>query len=68
VYILRAVGQTAMGPLNPAYENLYDAKWNEKLAAVILIAGILAIGVVPYWLNDLVSPAAEIIMNKVTGK
>jgi NADH-quinone oxidoreductase subunit M len=68
VYILRAVGQTAMGPLNPTYEKLIDAKWNEKLAAVILIAGILAIGVIPYWLNDLVSPAAEIIMNKVTGK
>jgi NADH-quinone oxidoreductase subunit M len=68
VYILRAVGQTAMGPLPPAYDNLFDAKWNEKLAAVILIAGILAIGIIPNWLNDLVSPAAEIIMNKVTGK
>jgi hypothetical protein len=32
---------------------------------VILIAGIVAIGVAPFWLNDLVSPGAEAIMNKV---
>jgi len=68
VYILRAIGQTAMGPIKESYSNLTDARWNEKLAAVILIAGIIAIGVAPFWLNDLISPATEIIMNKVTGK
>jgi NADH-quinone oxidoreductase subunit M len=68
VYILRAIGQTAMGPIKEGYNNLSDATWNEKLAAVILIAGIIAIGVAPFWLNDLIGPASEIIMNKVTGK
>ena len=68
VYILRAIGQVAMGPIKAEYANLTDAKCNEKLAAIILIAGIIAIGVAPFWLNDLVSPAAEIIMNKVAGK
>ena len=68
VYILRAVGKTAMGPLKAGYENLSDATWNEKLAAIILIIGIIAIGLAPFWLNDLVSPAAEIIMNKISGK
>jgi NADH-quinone oxidoreductase subunit M len=68
VYILRAIGQTAMGPIKEGYNNLSDAKWNEKLAAVILIAGIIAIGMAPFWLNDLISPAAEIIMHKVAGK
>ena len=68
VYILRAIGQTAMGPIKESYSHLTDARWNEKLAAVILIAGIIAIGVAPFWLNDLISPASEIIMNKVTGK
>jgi len=68
VYILRAIGQTAMGPIKESYSNLTDARWNEKLTAVILIAGIIAIGVAPFWLNDLISPATEIIMNKVTGK
>jgi NADH-quinone oxidoreductase subunit M len=65
VYILRAIGQTAMGPLKAGYENLGDATWNEKAAAIILIAGIIAIGIAPFWLNDLISPATEIIMHKL---
>jgi len=66
VYILRAVGKTAMGPLKAGYENLADATWNEKLAAIILVAGILAIGLAPFWLNDLISPATEVIMQKIS--
>ena len=65
VYILRAIGQTAMGPLKAGYENLSDATWNEKLAAIILIIGIVAIGTAPFWLNDLVSPASQLIMEKI---
>jgi len=64
VYILRAISRTAMGPIKESYSNLTDARWNEKLAAIILIAGILAIGVAPFWLNDLIKPGAEIIMQK----
>ena len=65
VYILRAIAKTAMGPLKEGFENLKDATWNEKLAALILIAGIIAIGVAPFWLSDLISPGAEIIMQKI---
>jgi NADH-quinone oxidoreductase subunit M len=65
VYILRAVTKTAMGPLKEGFEMLSDATWNEKLAALILIAGIIAIGVAPFWLNDLVSADAAVIMNKI---
>jgi NADH-quinone oxidoreductase subunit M len=66
VYILRATGSAIMGPVTDAhYLKLNDASWNEKLAAVILIAGIVAIGFAPFWLNDLISPSSEIIMNKV---
>ena len=68
VYILRAIGQTAMGPIKENFSQLSDATWNEKLAAVILVAGILAIGIAPGWLNDLLRPAAEVIMNRVSGK
>ena len=66
VYILRAVGKTAMGPLKSGYENLTDATWNEKLAAIILVAGILAIGLAPFWLNDLISPATEVLIQKIS--
>jgi len=69
VYILRAIGQVAMGPIkNEGYLQLKDATWNEKLAAIILVIGIVAIGVAPFWLNDLIRPATEIIMNKLTSK
>src|SRR5689334_13250584 len=48
VYILRAVGQTIMGPIsNVHYLALPDATWNEKFAAGLLIIGIVAIGVAP---------------------
>ncbi len=67
VYILRAVTKVAMGPMKATFEHLKDAAWNEKLAAVILLFGIIAIGVAPFWLNDLIRPGAQIIMQKITG-
>ncbi|HPG12071.1 MAG TPA: NADH-quinone oxidoreductase subunit M [Chitinophagaceae bacterium] len=68
VYILRAIGQTVMGPVKKeSFLSLPDAKWNEKLAAIILLAGILAIGVAPGWLNDLLRPETEQFMHKILG-
>ncbi len=65
VYILSVIGKVAMGPIKENYLQITDATWNEKLAAIILVAGILAIGIAPFWLNDLVSPGAGIIMQKI---
>ncbi|HEX6181783.1 MAG TPA: NADH-quinone oxidoreductase subunit M [Chitinophagaceae bacterium] len=66
VYVLRAVGQSVMGPMpNAQFAELKDARWNEKSAAVILIAGIVAIGVAPFWLYDLLAPGTENIMKKI---
>ncbi|MFZ9387668.1 MAG: complex I subunit 4 family protein [Chitinophagaceae bacterium] len=68
VYILRAIGQTAMGPVkNESHLELKDAAWNERLAAILLIAGILAIGIAPGWLNDLLQPVSEVIMKRISG-
>jgi NADH-quinone oxidoreductase subunit M len=56
VYILRATGQTIMGPIkDPQYNSLTDAAWNERLAGILLVAGILAIGVAPFWLTELIN-------------
>ena len=66
VYILRAIGKVAMGPIKESYEGLTDANWYEKAAAIVLLVGILAIGLAPMWLNDLVKPGAEIIMQRIT--
>jgi NADH-quinone oxidoreductase subunit M len=65
VYILRATGRTIMGPVNNTFNGLTDASWNEKLAAGILIAGILIIGVAPFLIMDLITPGTNAIMNKV---
>lgn len=68
VYILRAVGKAIMGPLaSKEYSLLPDAGWNEKLAAGLLIIGIVAIGVAPFWLNHLVGPGAEAIMKNISN-
>ncbi len=68
VYILRAIGQTAMGPLRESFSGLSDASWNERLAVIILVAGIIAIGVAPFWLNDLVAPASDAIIQQIRVK
>jgi NADH-quinone oxidoreductase subunit M len=66
VYILRATGQTIMGPVkDPNYNGLTDATWNEKLAGVLLVAGIITIGVAPFWLSDLLKPGVSAIMGHV---
>jgi NADH-quinone oxidoreductase subunit M len=66
VYILRATGQTIMGPVkDPQYSKLTDATWSEKLAGILLVAGIIVIGVAPFWLSDLLKPGVGAIMGHV---
>jgi len=74
VYILRAVGKAIMGPLivsGPGAKTevigLGDAKWNERWAAGLLTIGIIAIGVAPFWLNQLIGPAAETIVSRLSA-
>lgn len=63
VYILRASGTTLMGVIkNKSFESLTDAKWYERSASVLLIAGILVIGLAPFVVNDLIAPGADRIM------
>ena len=66
VYILRATGKAIMGPVeNKEHLLLGDAGWNEKLAAALLIIGIVVIGVAPFLLKDLINPGTEIMMQKI---
>ena len=58
VYILRAVGSVIMGPLKAGGDaniTLGDARWNEKLATVLLMAGILVVGLLPFVVLKLIS-------------
>lgn len=65
VYILRAVGKVIMGPIEQKYTMLTDATWNEKLASGLLVCGIMAIGVIPFWLSELLMPDAEAFMKSI---
>jgi NADH-quinone oxidoreductase subunit M len=66
VYILRAGGSSVMGPItNNHYLLIKDATWNEKIAAGLLVIGIVAIGIAPFWLYQLITPGAEFIMQHV---
>ena len=62
VYILRATGRAIMGPISNEHSLLSDATWNEKLAAVLLIVGILIIGLAPFLINHLIMPSTDAIM------
>ncbi|MDQ3277544.1 MAG: NADH-quinone oxidoreductase subunit M, partial [Bacteroidota bacterium] len=66
VYILRATSRTIMGPMSNTYASVKDAAWNEKLAAGILVLGILLIGIAPFLINQLISPGTETIMQQLT--
>ena len=68
VYILRATGQTVMGPItNNHFNVLTDATWNERLAAAVLLIAILIIGIAPFYLNDLIKPGTEMMMQKIAS-
>ena len=55
VYILRATGKVIMGPLtNWVGDYGADAKWNERFAAILLLAGIVVMGLLPFLLTRLV--------------
>ncbi|MBI4945260.1 MAG: NADH-quinone oxidoreductase subunit M [Bacteroidetes bacterium] len=66
VYILRAVGISLWGPIkNKEFELLPDATWNEKLAAIILIASIIIIGTMPFWISDMIAKTTETLFSAV---
>jgi len=66
VYILRAIAKAVLGPYtNEEHATLKDARWNEKTASVVLICSILAIGVLPFWLYNLITPDTKLIIEKI---
>lgn len=66
VYVLRAIGRTVMGPVTKTeYLTLTDAGWHERTAAIVLIAGILAMGIAPGWIVELITPGAQAITERI---
>ncbi len=66
VYILRAAGRVAMGPIKEHFlPQTNDACWQEKTASLLLIAGIVFMGIAPFWMMDLIAPAAQDFIHKI---
>jgi len=55
VYILRVVGIMLMGPVkNESFLSLPQATWYETTGVLLLLLPIVAIGVAPLWLSDMI--------------
>ena len=66
VYILRAIGMAIWGTVtNKEFESLRDASWNERFAALLLVAGIIFIGLAPFWLTSLIDADVLHIFRRV---
>jgi NADH-quinone oxidoreductase subunit M len=66
VYILRVVGILLLGKIkNEHYEHLTDAKWHEKISTGILIFGITAIGLAPFWLSEMINGGLGPIIHRL---
>jgi NADH-quinone oxidoreductase subunit M len=60
VYILRLVGKVMMGPLlTNEVTDLPKVTWYEKTGLLLLIIPVIAIGVVPFWLSDIIMKSLE---------
>jgi len=60
VYILRVVGIMLMGPVkNEAFLKLEKVTWYEKTGILLLLIPIVAMGVAPLWLSDMILASLE---------
>ncbi len=56
VYILRTVGFILYGKVaDPHYEELPDARWDEKFTVCCLIFCVAALGSFPFWASEVIS-------------
>lgn len=77
VYILRATAKVIMGPLkinNNSEKELADLCespnpfWNERAAVYLLASGIFIMGIAPFVVTDIIYPATDFIMHKLSLK
>jgi len=64
VYILRVVGKILFGKVeNAHFYKLSDAVWHERVATVVLIVCIAALGIFPLWMSDMISDSVAVVTN-----
>jgi len=66
VYILRVVGKILLGPVIDAKHSLIsDAVWHEKTPIFVLLFTIIAMGIAPLWMSDIIWESLEPIVDKL---
>ena len=66
VYILRVVGKILYGEVeNKHFLELTDATWDERVAVICLIFCVAGLGSFPFWVSDMISPAAGTILQSI---
>ena len=65
VYILRTVGKILYGPIHDQrHLSLPDARWHERISAIGLIIFIVALGIFPYGVAELISQAIQPVIGR----
>ncbi len=66
VYILRVVGKILYGEVeNKHFLELTDATWDERVAVICLIFCVAGLGSFPFWVSNIISPAAGTILESI---
>ncbi len=66
VYILRVVGRILYGePENNEHLKLSDATWDERFAVISLVLCVLALGVAPMWISNLVNSGVNDVLANI---
>ena len=66
VYILRVVGKILLGPvIDEKHSLISDAVWHEKIPIFVLLFTIIAMGVAPLWMSDIIWESLEPIVDKL---
>ena len=66
VYILRVVGRILYGePENNEHLKLSDATWDERFAVICLVLCVLALGVAPMWISNLVNSGVNDVLANI---
>lgn len=67
VYTLRAVLNTAFGPLSERWARLQDTRWPETVPMLVLLGLIVLIGVYPGVLGDPMHQTLQLIVSRMGG-
>lgn len=68
VYVLRGLGKVFLGPVEEKhFLELNDATITERISTGLLVATLIIVGVMPWFLINLIEPAVMPIVNRLHG-